>query len=73
MNINEILTRIFDEKGVYLSENDFTEELVMDSITFISIVVAIEESFNIMIPDEYLLIDRMNSFEKVLAVVNSLL
>lgn len=43
----------------------------MDSITFIRIVVALEEAFSIEIPDEFLLITEMNTVEKITNVVSS--
>lgn len=43
----------------------------MDSITFICIVVALEEIFNIEIPDEFLLITEMNTVEKMSNVIIS--
>jgi acyl carrier protein len=43
----------------------------MDSITFIRIVVTLEEAFNIEIPDEFLLITEMNTVEKMTNVVLS--
>ena len=41
----------------------------MDSITFIRIVVELEETFNIEIPDEFLLIPEMNTVEKMMNIV----
>jgi len=51
-------------------EEDLSQ-LGMDSITFIRIVVALEEYFDIEIPDEYLLIAEMNTIEKMLKIVSS--
>lgn len=41
----------------------------MDSIKFIYIVVALEEAFEIEIPDEYLLAAEMNTVEKIEKVI----
>ena len=41
----------------------------MDSITFIRIVVALEEAFVIEVPDEYLLMTEMNTVEKMAKIV----
>ena len=41
----------------------------MDSITFIRIVVALEEAFEIEVPDEYLLMAEMNTVEKMASIV----
>ncbi len=42
MNIKETVLTILEENGVYIPD-DLDEELDMDSITFISIIVCIEE------------------------------
>ena len=43
--------------------------LIHISITFIRIVVELEETFNIEIPDEFLLIPEMNTVEKMMNIV----
>lgn len=45
----------------------------MDSITFIRIIVALEEEFDIEIPDEYLLMSEMNTVSKIISVVSAAL
>ena len=45
----------------------------MDSILFISIVVAMEETFGIEIPDEKLLITEMGTLNKMIGVVSTAL
>ncbi|MDR1181299.1 MAG: acyl carrier protein [Bacteroidales bacterium] len=45
-------------------ETDFSE-LNIDSITFISIVVSLENEYELEIPDEYLLMTEMNSINKI--------
>ena len=47
-------------------------ELGMDSITFIQIVVALEEAFDCEIPDEKLLITEMDTAQKMLDVLQSI-
>ena len=44
----------------------------MDSITFIQIVVALEEEFECEIPDEKLLITEMDTVQKMLDVLQSI-
>lgn len=43
----------------------------MDSFAFIRIVVALEEAFNIDIPNEFLLITEMNTISKITNVISS--
>ena len=49
--------------------DDDLSQLGMDSINFIRIVVALEEVFDIEIPDEYLLITEMNTITKMVQVI----
>lgn len=75
MNIKETVLITLEENGIYIPD-DLDEELDMDSITFISIAVCIEEKMQISIPDEYLAIDKfktINSFiENINIILNSL-
>ena len=47
-------------------------ELGMDSITFIKIVVTLEEKFKCEIPDSKLLIGEMNTVNKIIQVLNDI-
>lgn len=47
-------------------------ELGMESLTFIQIIVAIEEEFECEIPDSKLLITEMNTAEKIMNVLQAL-
>ena len=44
-----------------------------DSVSFIGLIVELESSFNIEIPDEYLTDDSMKTFDDVCNVVESLM
>jgi acyl carrier protein len=73
----DIVYKIINE---HITQNEITPAQVadnlqllgMDSITFIRIIVAFEEALEIEIPDNYLLMNEMNSVEKMLGVINSL-
>ena len=54
------------------TEDDLSA-LGMDSIVFIRVVVALEEAFDIEIPDEYLLITEMNTLSKMTDVISTVL
>ena len=59
-----------------LSAKQIEEDLSilgMDSIAFIHIVVALEEEFDIEIPDEYLLLTEMNTISKIAEVISAAL
>ena len=53
--------------------SDDLSQLGMDSITFIRIVVAVEETFGIEVPDEYLLMTEMNTVDKIINVITETL
>ena len=53
-----------------LEEN--LSDLGMDSITFIQIIVALEEKFECEIPDEKLLITEMDTVQKMIDVLQTL-
>lgn len=48
-------------------------EAGMDSITFIKMIVAIEENYEIEVPDEKLLMTEMNTIDKIIDVILSAL
>jgi len=63
--INEVFIRITTEKlGVYerkvLSNSSFTDDLGADSLDIVELIMAVEDEFNIEIPDE--------EIEKILTV-----
>jgi len=53
-------------------ETDFIKENNIDSITFIEIIIYIEEEFDILIPDEYLLSEKLNTIYKIANLVSEL-
>lgn len=67
--IIQLICRLFKDKGFHIGiieYADLIDDMGMDSITFISIVVEIEEMFHITVPDDMLL---MNIFRKVNDIV----
>lgn len=65
-----------NEKSVdiVIEQEDYDlSQLGMDSIAFICVVVALEEAFEIQIPDEYLLITKMNTISKMADVISAVL
>lgn len=73
---NKILEVINGTIDSILSENQLDEDLSqfgMDSLKFISTVVILEESFDIQVPDEYLLPTEMNTVRKIDKVVSEAL
>lgn len=65
--ILEVLTGIFPNKSINIDDTDsFIDNLGMDSITFVSYVIGIEEKFAIDVPDEYSLPSKLDSIKKTL-------
>lgn len=62
-------------ENVQLTKEQITQNLTdlgMDSISFIQIIVALEEEFECEIPDEKLLISEMDTVEKIYNVLNAI-
>lgn len=53
------------------SEVDLTL-LGMDSFSFIKIIVDIEDKYNILIPDEQLMVGQLNTFNKLYEAIVSI-
>ena len=60
----------YEVKQEHITENLFN--LGMDSLTFIKMVVALEETFDCEIPDSKLLPTEMNTVEKIMNVLQEL-
>ena len=63
--IKDILIEEMENLGIIIDASAEDIDLLnkgIDSITFISFIVSIEERLNIEIPDEYLRIEALNSF-----------
>ena len=73
MDIINNLKNIFEQKGIFIPDNEFGEELLLDSLQFISIIIAIEEFFCIEISDEYFSKNLLNSFNDYIKIVDNLL
>lgn len=80
MSSNEISEKVLDiiktNIGIEIYPWQFDEDLNVigiDSISFIQIVVALEDNFEIEIPDEKLLMEEMGTFNKITMVVASAL
>jgi len=58
MNISTNIEKIFNSQGYEFNDAVFNE---IDSLDFINIIIAIEDTFSVEIPDEYLSFDFMRS------------
>ena len=59
------LLQIFKNNGIFVNEDDLDEALEMDSITYITLVVDIENTFNIEIPDDQLVYNNNFTFKSI--------
>ena len=79
--MNNILTRILFVVNEYIVDQKILLEqreldlstVGMDSLLFIHIIVALEEEFEIEIPDEYLVLDKMNTIAKIANIIDDIL
>ena len=70
--VNKCINSKEDEDMIEIDNTQLDDDLVelgVDSITFIRIVVELEELFEIEIPDEKLLITEMGTNHKIVEVV----
>lgn len=71
--VMDIVNSVLETKLSNENVQDNLAQIGMDSIKFIQIVVALEESFEIEVPDEKLLITTMGTLEQMIEVVSIVL
>ena len=54
-------------------ENFLLKDFIEDSITFISLIVELEQKFEIEIPDEYLIFDALKTFDDVVNMIECII
>lgn len=64
--------------GIFLDDSEKTDamllnDLLEDSLMFISFILELEEGLNIKIPDEYLLQDALKSIADVEEMINDII
>ena len=67
MNIRDVLLELITDLGIEVDENGKICDI--DSITFVSLIVRIEETFNIIFPDEFLLIEMVGDIRCLVTVI----
>lgn len=74
MKTERDLMRVFEENGVLVDdENALLQDYLPDSLTFVSLVIGIEEAFDIELPDEFLLIENLGTFVSLWERIRELL
>lgn len=71
MSITERILKCVEENGIIILEDGNFDNL--DSLTFISSVIALESEFDIEFPDEYLSTNIFSSLENVALIVNDII
>lgn len=74
--IIDILDRLFSDSGVdrdILEYVDLIDDLGMDSINFISLIIELESTFDIQIPDDWLLMEKLQNYTLIYSAVEELL
>jgi len=71
MDIYENVKLILEENGIEINELDSIVNI--DSISFISAIVDIEQVFHLEFPDEYLMNDLLNNVEDFVNIIKQLL
>lgn len=74
MERNDIIGKLYTiTHNLNLTIHDEKENFIMlnnvDSITFVELVINIEEEFSIRISEEYMIIDEMNSILKIIQII----
>lgn len=65
----DMLLKLFPDSGVdadIIRYVDLVDDLGMDSLTFVSIIIEIESTFDITVPDDMLVMDYFKSFEAII-------
>ena len=60
-----------EEQGYIINneDEDFLVYNMIDSISFIDLIMSLEEKFNILIPDEYLTYEYLNTVNKIASII----
>lgn len=67
---NDVFQTTFDEElSTGFEYFDLVDDLGMDSIMFITLIVEIEDSFDIIIPDELILMENYKSVEDFMMII----
>lgn len=65
------IVKVFEENGIMI--DDFDTILEFDSLTFISIIVCLENEFNIIFPDDFFSKINMMSINMYCEMINKLM
>ena len=72
-NLIDLCSEIFKESNVdtdLIEYVDYVDDLGMDSITFITLIVEIEARFDIVVPDDMLVIDCFRTTDDIVEIIS---
>jgi acyl carrier protein len=69
----KILYEVLNNNGIFFDEDSLDQPLEMDSLTFVTLIVDIENSFGIIYPQEYMVYDKALTLLQLEEVIKSLL
>ncbi|GEM_PF-1663643 len=68
--INKLID-IFNSLGIYITNNDFNEKIIVDSLQFINLILEIEKEFNLTFSYNTINVDNLITFEDYFLLVKS--
>ena len=76
LKIISMISDLFPDTGIdadVIEYVDLIDDLGMDSVSFISIVIEVESLFNIIVPDDMLLLECFRNVDQICEVVENAL
>ena len=71
-SIRKRVIKVLNDNGVSIIPELDDEKILLDSIEFISVIVGLEEEFNIAIPEEILTFEALQTIEQFVNMISFL-
>ena len=72
-NLKLIIRKFLDNESIKDIEDDQDlKEIGLDSLTFINIILNLEDLYKIEIPEEKLIIENLNTINKIYEIINEI-
>lgn len=71
-SIRKRVIKVLKDNGVSIIPELDDEKILLDSIEFISVIVGLEEEFNIAIPEEFLTFEALQTIEQFVNMISFL-
>ena len=72
--VKEKIVECMNHMGIVDFEEDANfrvDDYILDSVMFVSFIIELEQMFDIEIPDEYLVADRLQTFDDIYNMIES--